>query len=1492
MKIIGGRLSGWAIVGGLIASSNFVHAQTTTVSIQSLRSNSADDMAVMLQAVEAATPLPATNVPSVGTFYSAKNPNLPPMPGNVFGLDAWDLDGGYFLLDDLNVSNTSSGLGMRAVSASLESADPLESGYEAPIYGSNDLWLEITGMSNSTACFNLHGTTDIVYEVWSKTDLLASSWNIEQEIWPSTNQTVTAFTVPQLNRTNLFIWARDWTGITSNGNETPEWWFWKFFHTVALSDTNLDSQGNTLLSDYNRHRDPNVINFIIVVTNNYVNTTLVPLQLNISAGTPSYISVVDSTNFTGGTTWNPYVSSNIVINLGSIEGKHYIWIGLHGLPSDAQQTWYETILTLDTTVPVVIVTNPLGSTVSQPFIQVQGFADENLSSLTYDVSNAAGIFTNQTGYITGDFYDTNFAAFTTNYFQLYDVPVTNGVNAVTIHGTDLAGNIMTTNFNVTLDYSSDTTPPALNIVWPPDGTYISGSQFTLQAQVDDPLAKVTVTVVDSGGNTNTVQGLVERNGTVWAQNLPLAAGGDPVTVTATDAAGNAASATLTVYQSGVTVTMTPLTSGQLNQSSVSVSGTISDTNYSLTVNGVSATVNGDGTWNAYKVPASRTGTATFDVEVYAPSGSAMIAQALALLPDDSTPPSDGSQKFPVSQPVEAVLAYYEFMGGVEPYANVGSSCGLETWNRTTIDWTRGQGGVEIWDVGWHNDSCQGHRDYSVEDLTPDDDYWDWEYAETRDSAGWQFGIPFYQSFHVRTKVALDTGGAGQVGETRFYLVSAQAIEPVEYNFSVKQPLPPEWLKINGQTLVNSGITNDDYWGAVWGETVVSAPAGVLFDVTPTATQVYGNWWDYLFNVRATEVNLQLAVDANRDGNITFDIQGQPGPDHTSADKPYRFWVNDSKESGDDESSGGADDQIPGQSYFNANYSLAHVNGSSDLVNFFPVALCLSNVLQWLPPTNGWEYHLTQNDVGLPAGMGNGAVKFVYTSLSPTNAFDYLTNTAGFGYGTNSDEWATNADTIQVLNTPGTVLDTNWLAQVQNNGGYGVILVEGCAAATQPLMLEIWHNGQKMVGVPLYLSISGVEQMFRHLNFSYVNGTVEVPARSDAPNEPQTNGKNLVFLHGYNVNQPEARGVESEMFKRFYWSGSKAKFYGVTWNGAESKGTFPFYNLFTPTYHTNVVNALQTAPHLASFLNGLSGETTVAAHSLGNMVVLSAISDYNATIGHYFMVDAAVPMEAIQGDMAYNPNMLYSTWNPYANRLFASDWWQLFTNDYRSTLTWSNRVGNLRNVDVYNFYSSGEEVLREYDSDPPSTVLGGVGTELLKLHIWDGLPFGIYAWVWQEKGKGACSQDWFIGSSHGGWRFSYYWRDSFGNPLSPSIMNDTPNSILQNQPMFSVGSSLNAPPDEDLLGEDASAYAQAHRDRILSDAIPALTLPVGANFVSSLGATHNFNMSSTDFESGWPSGRSTGVEAYKWHHSDFDYVAYPFTHGLFDKIVTLGSLNKL
>jgi hypothetical protein len=109
-------------------------------------------------------------------------------------------------------------------------------------FSTSSLWLQITGVTNGMANLILNNATDQVYEVMSKTDLTLTNWTIEQgEVWP-TNSSAMPFTVPVLDRTNaLFIWARDWTGITENGNTTPDWWFWEYFGTLDLSDTNLDS---------------------------------------------------------------------------------------------------------------------------------------------------------------------------------------------------------------------------------------------------------------------------------------------------------------------------------------------------------------------------------------------------------------------------------------------------------------------------------------------------------------------------------------------------------------------------------------------------------------------------------------------------------------------------------------------------------------------------------------------------------------------------------------------------------------------------------------------------------------------------------------------------------------------------------------------------------------------------------------------------------------------------------------------------------------------------------------------------------------------------------------------------------------------------------------------------------------------------------------------------------------------------------------------------
>ena len=675
------------------------------------------------------------------------------------------------------------------------------------------------------------------------------------------------------------------------------------------------------------------------------------------------------------------------------------------------------------------------------------------------------------------------------------------------------------------------------------------------------------------------------------------------------------------------------------------------------------------------------------------------------------------------------------------------------------------------------------------------------------------------------------------------------------------------------------------------KTGVVSPYGDFFPTEPgvvAMTTMLDNDSSYAQGTGVVRV-ISLNVDANHDGTMDFTYQS---PDFVSPGKPFRFWVNDSHDVGDYGTLFTGNDGIPDQGMLGNGVLKIHnkwkIHGRRDLVNYFPVCVNLGSLFQTNllsagidPSDTSWQFMLSQAD---------GALRFVPTGLTPTNYMDYLQDT----------NQSNNYNDAELTTVPASgVALPGWFLIGLASGNQNILLMEAWKSTTQPLVLTIYHNGNQVAQTSLPISITGVEQMFRHKNLMLDPNAVAPANRltdASVPNEPDTINKNFVFIHGYNVDTNEARGVAADMFKRMYWSGSQAKFYAVTWEGAATKHTFPFRSRLTPNYHTNVNNAFLTAPYLANFITDIanSGPVVVAAHSLGNMLTLSAISDYGAPINQYFMLDAAVPIEAIDSSSS-STNMIPSTWLSYSNRVFASDWWQVWpTNDYRSKLYWNNRLGNIGNVDVYNFYSSGEEVLRTYSPDAPN---GGWAIFTTTLSdIWpSGSPFGSYTWVWQEKGKGVCNEDWFVGSSHGGWRFPV---NSYGdpNPVPSSTANALSNSVLQVTPVFTFNTSFDfglvVVPHPDLTLTNAAiggSYAAAHRNRILADAIPALSLPVGANPVPSFDNNHNKDMMT--LENGWPQGRFQNAnELNNWWHSDFHQMAYTFTYKLFNQFVTTGNLK--
>jgi alpha-tubulin suppressor-like RCC1 family protein len=1283
-----------------------------------------------------------------------------------------------------------------------------------------------------------------------------------------------------------FNYPLDAPNTYTHGSDIPDWWELKYFNQTGLKpDFQPAGDGVTLLLDYQRGTDPNVIKFTVWAAKLHVNTVWTPLQISLSGGVPFYAAVLVNDGNHADASWQSYTGSNVVATLGNTDGVYGVRVGLRGLSADAQQTWNNDAIsfTLDRAAPVVAITNPATTAVSEPVIQVRGFVNKQLSSLTIDVRNAAGISSNQTGYVTGAFYDTNLTAFTTNYFQCYDVPLTNGVNTITLRATDLAGNMTATNVSFTLNYAGNTNPPVLTVVWPQDGSSISGSQFTFQGTVDKPGATITATIV-ANGDTNIVQGLVEQNGTVWVQNLPIVAGANTLTITATDTAGISATTSLTLNQSKVTVTMNPLSGDQLNQSYVNVTGTVSDPSCTVTVNDMQAGVNpDDGTWEADGVPVRPSGTAIFDVEVYSGNNSSTVVHPglkSSIHPADAGNNSGiGSEQFVLAQPVKVgVMSYRSHYGFGDGFPNQQALDPFGQPASANYDdqayWNYRSGGM---DAGYYvysgaltpwsdpvNDNWLAPLPAGQDNFNP---LWEMASVAEAGQGGIYIGLVDFARWNdTETRVMLEPPGQTAAGTTNFYLVQAQASEFSEPLAEwINWPLSPDTLQICGATLTL--VTNGD--GSVWGQTLIAARADEKVEVTPKSTNQ-----NYIFNVQAFSLDRVMAMDNNHNGQIMFD-----NSDATTPQRPFRLWINDSRESGDVST---ADYAVPGSSP--PNYARHQVNGRADVINFFPVAFNLVRVLEQWPLTNS-EYHLSQ--------AGN-AVKMVYTALTPGNAFDYLNDPlTPDNYGTNFDKALTSADTIQVLpsSAQGTMLDTNWLAHVQrNNGGQGVILVEGCTKTTKPLVLEIWQNGQKVQEIACYISISGVEKMYRQINLRPGGSTDDPGVPLNYP-DSLCSGKHVVFIHGFSVSGSDARGENAEMFKRLYQADSHAMFTGMDWKGDES----PWFDTTGKTdYYDNVKNAFMTASNFNVAVSGLPGsQKYIIAHSLGNMVASSAIKDFTLNVNSYFALDAAVATEAYDGDNSFmdmvNPNIFgtFQGWKNYDQRLWASDWHNLFSSgDGRAKLTWINRFGVIGNI--YNFYSSGENVLHNSDGTYPS-------------------PFTVYstherAWVCQEMSKGDGLTSLTSSGSQAGWQLNPYWYvlPSGGKPggitqprykfqAALSDFTDSSHVNTNDLPANPFFERFNDSKIMDASAGSAEAAKYDVRADILGGGIPALSHATGANSVA-VFEDRNFDLMSMETKDAggnflWPSARPLDANQHpRWLHSDFEEVAYPFNYSFYDFIV--------
>lgn len=632
----------------------------------------------------------------------------------------------------------------------------------------------------------------------------------------------------------------------------------------------------------------------------------------------------------------------------------------------------------------------------------------------------------------------------------------------------------------------------------------------------------------------------------------------------------------------------------------------------------------------------------------------------------------------------------------------------------------------------------------------------------------------------------------------------------------------------------------------------------------------------------------IEADLDRDGMI---VAGERPP----TGGVLRHWVNDDDDAGDWQEQA----DLPGLTGQRPDHAQPGIDGSRDLVDFIPVNLAIGEVVWRLPPSAGYRYLLCHDD---------RAIQVVPTGLTKATVGALHRNGSLAVFGPTLDGPCATAEVLMPAPDGGVELPAGFLDHVVLKQ-HGIVLLEASRPTSRPLRLEIRQDDQVVARLELPLSIVPVEEMYRHVDLTRLarnyHGTPVTPKsrpRRQLVTEPpglpdaESGAGWVVMIHGYNVSAQAARGWHAETFKRLRALGSNARFVGVTWGGDTGLD-----------YHEAVFQAFQAGDGLPRALGFVDeARTTLVAHSLGNVVACQGVQA-GFTPAHYYLLNAALPIEAIAGEGAalpYAADMTEASWRPYAPRLFAAAWSKLHpAGSPRRSYAWPNCFSRVRSLgDAVNCFSAGEDVT----NCPPAMTSASVLATL-----WAGRSIDYGVWKTQELLKGV---GWTrsLGAvpmerSQGGWGFHAAWRGRFvpTGPdrmlgghyelLAPAEAARITDAQLLTHPFFRPFEQrwLHGP-----LISASSPLIEAPRVRydLLARGLPALSPAAGATPIPPTGgasALTNYDLEIQGRPVGgdWPSeGHRSPLTQERWLHSDFKNVALPCVYPLFVSMINRGGLR--
>jgi hypothetical protein len=386
------------------------------------------------------------------------------------------------------------------------------------------------------------------------------------------------------------------------------------------------------------------------------------------------------------------------------------------------------------------------------------------------------------------------------------------------------------------------------------------------------------------------------------------------------------------------------------------------------------------------------------------------------------------------------------------------------------------------------------------------------------------------------------------------------------------------------------------------------------------------------NKKVNILPMEVALDANRDGEITFDSK-----DKTTTDKPFRFWINNDQD----------DVEIDEPIIVDANNRDlldSTINSSRDLEDFSRVKIKVGIPIQQLQEG---KFKL---GLKFKNSTTTGPVIRIWPNESEIGSRDYLTNgTAAVRQRSKTCIGDTYTETIFIPKS-------YWLGRSNSEAH---LIFEGVRKGMGELVLMIKpENASEVESTSIHLNLLDVREMYQRARVANEAEQIPSPATNPAPpaqtwiwdpwNWPysedlQATEKTAIFVHGWRLKYMDYMNWSDTSYKRLWHQGFKGKFYSFRWatfSGDNNGLPYGFDEnvegtAFPPggtTYNASEYRAWLCGPTLASFVNQLpnAGNRSLFAHSMGNVISGAALRS-GMLIDRYAMCNAAMAA------MAYDPD---------------------------------------------------------------------------------------------------------------------------------------------------------------------------------------------------------------------------------------------------------------